>query len=66
VRKSATENSKRGLKRHNKNVSRKKRTKQLRDFNNLVGYYKWVDMMKKQQQEQLPELLKRDEEITNG
>jgi len=45
--------SQRGLKRHMKNVSRKERSKSLKDFNNLVAYFKWIEAMRKQQKAQV-------------
>jgi len=62
MRKTATEASKRGLKRHMKNVKRGKRTKALNDFNTLVAYFKWVDKMRKQQNEMKPALLQTEKE----
>jgi len=45
--------SQRGLKRHMKNVSRKRRADELKKFNNLVAYFKWVQAMREQQQKQV-------------
>jgi hypothetical protein len=56
MRKNNAKASKNGLKRHQKNINRKKRAKELRDFNNLVAYYKWMAEMRKQQQQQLAAL----------
>jgi hypothetical protein len=65
MRKSNKLHSQRGLKRHLKNVRRKERTNSLKDFNNLVAYFKWVQDMRKQQEAMKPALLTKDEE-TNG
>lgn len=54
MKKNNVAHSQRGLNRHNKNVSRKKRANELKKFNNLVGYYKWMNQMRELQKQQLP------------
>ena len=52
MRKSATEHSKRGLKRHLKNVARKKRSEDLKKFNDLAYRVKTMQAMMETQKEQ--------------
>ena len=56
MRKNNKAHAQRGHERHMKNVARKKRALELKKFNYLVGYYKWMDAMKKQQADQIAAL----------
>jgi hypothetical protein len=51
MRKSATEHSKRGLKRHAKNLARKKRSEDLKKFNDLAYRVKTMQAMLESQKE---------------
>jgi len=66
MKKNNKAHAERGHNRHMKNVARKRRATELKKFNNLVAYFKWMDAMKKQQQEMKPELLKTEKEETNA
>jgi hypothetical protein len=56
MKKSNVAHSQRGLKRHQKNISRKKRSNELKNFNNLVAYFKYMQAMQEKQSEQLAAL----------
>ena len=56
MRKNNKQVAQRGNKRHMKNVQRKRRAVELKKFNNLVGYFKYMQEMQKKQQEQISAL----------
>ena len=64
MKKNNKAHAERGHKRHMKNVARKRRVEELNKFNNLVAYFKWVDAMKKQQEEQIAALNVQPAETT--
>jgi hypothetical protein len=56
MKKNNKAHAQRGHDRHMKNVARKRRATELKKFNNLVAYFKWMDDMKKQQKDQMAQL----------
>jgi hypothetical protein len=51
MKKSNKKHSQNGLKRHMKNVGRKRRSVELKNFNNLVAYFKYMQDMQRKQKE---------------
>lgn len=56
MKKNNKAHAQRGHDRHMKNVARKRRATELKKFNNLVAYFKWMADMKKQQKDQMAQL----------